>query len=655
MKREQSYLFLAVCILLIIASFGVLIPWLGFYSNDWLILFANRYPTSQITSTLSQLNMIRPGAAYQVLIAFINTNPVIWQILTLMLRLGAIFSFWIWLGTLWPAKKKEITWAALIMLVYPAFSYHSLAVSNSLIWLSLGSFFISNTVMLWSLRKPGSRITWLSAGLLAQALAYLTIPILAIFEFIRIAVLWYANDDIPKDTVRFREVIRQWLPYAASVTVILLFRFWMAIKEKQELGPGIIATEFSKLQSMVSSAITLFFGSWAKTIEPSQIQLTDRFFLISLLISILAAVIIGLFLKKMNFEIASRDYQHEAQYQIIRLGILFIIIGFLLMIWNFRIFDWAPQQDLAILTCICGASLLIVVAIDRVIDNEGRKILLVSLLVGIGVGYQLRNANVYRWDWIDQTRFYWQLHWRAPAILPATLVLTDQENFEGEILPTAVALNLSSSKGDREPNYWLADISGGAYGGSGLSMEKVSGLLADHQKAGAIVISYQPSRGHCLWVLSPVDVERMEISKSIRSIVPVSDLDRILASPEPGKGFLNSIFKREPDHTWCYYYQKAELARQFEDWQTIRTLAKEVHQQKFEPNNLQEWSPFLEAYLRTNDWSKVQELGDQIYQANPTNSTWLCGLISTQLLQKEVEEQNQAQLRIISDKYFCND
>jgi hypothetical protein len=60
-----------------------------------------------------------------------------------------------------------------------------------------------------------------------------------------------------------------------------------------------------------------------------------------------------------------------------------------------------------------------------------------------------------------------------------------------------------------------------------------------------------------------------------------------------------SIFGLEPEHTWCYYFEKAELASQYEDWEEVIRLMEEAKVQGFAPAEMKEFLPLLDAYLQT--------------------------------------------------------
>jgi hypothetical protein len=68
------------------------------------------------------------------------------------------------------------------------------------------------------------------------------------------------------------------------------------------------------------------------------------------------------------------------------------------------------------------------------------------------------------------------------------------------------------------------------------------------------------------------------------------------------------VFGPEPEYDWCYYYQKAALARQRGDWDAVLTLGNDALNKGLAPAELIEWMPFLQAYARAGDIDRLVEL-----------------------------------------------
>jgi hypothetical protein len=97
-----------------------------------------------------------------------------------------------------------------------------------------------------------------------------------------------------------------------------------------------------------------------------------------------------------------------------------------------------------------------------------------------------------------------------------------------------------------------------------------------------------------------IDGKQPELSENdraeIKLIASVSRIDGILldgtAQIPPA-----SIFGDEPTHEWCYYYQKASLARQQGDWQSVAALGDKALAEGFYPSDKIEWLPFMQANI----------------------------------------------------------
>jgi hypothetical protein len=103
---------------------------------------------------------------------------------------------------------------------------------------------------------------------------------------------------------------------------------------------------------------------------------------------------------------------------------------------------------------------------------------------------------------------------------------------------------------------------------------------------------------------------------------PYSNIDQIdvdATAHQPESVF----FGNEPAHNWCYYYEKASLARQKGDWQEVARLGKEAAALKYQPADLTEWMPFLEAYANTGQTDLVKQTASSI-QKDPAITFSLC-------------------------------
>jgi hypothetical protein len=106
-------------------------------------------------------------------------------------------------------------------------------------------------------------------------------------------------------------------------------------------------------------------------------------------------------------------------------------------------------------------------------------------------------------------------------------------------------------------------------------------------------------------------------------LIPVSNLSRIIPDPAADPPDPD-IFGPEPARSWCYFFQKADLARQQQDWHTIIDLYQQSRAQGFAPNHGAEYIPFIEAYAQTGNWQKAYELTVDARQTTAGIKKMLC-------------------------------
>jgi hypothetical protein len=138
--------------------------------------------------------------------------------------------------------------------------------------------------------------------------------------------------------------------------------------------------------------------------------------------------------------------------------------------------------------------------------------------------------------------------------------------------------------------------------------------------ASSLIVSL-PGASSCLHVYDGQNIEFSAFEDPlIRLIAQVSRLDLIdLTSPEHTPPAI--IFGSEPAHDWCYYYQKASLARQRGDWETVLALDKEAARLGLTPTDVSEWMPFYEARFRTGNMAEANQIAADICAPTPLSSS----------------------------------
>jgi hypothetical protein len=93
-------------------------------------------------------------------------------------------------------------------------------------------------------------------------------------------------------------------------------------------------------------------------------------------------------------------------------------------------------------------------------------------------------------------------------------------------------------------------------------------------------------------------VQQVAQNSRVDQIVPMGK------SPTPP----SAIFGSEPEHDWCYFYQKASLARQTGNWEEIGRLYDQVRSLGLDANDASEMIPFFEGLVNLGRYEDAKAL-----------------------------------------------
>jgi hypothetical protein len=130
----------------------------------------------------------------------------------------------------------------------------------------------------------------------------------------------------------------------------------------------------------------------------------------------------------------------------------------------------------------------------------------------------------------------------------------------------------------------------------------------------AVAFYYDPPA--CLRLLDPhLDANNrfIQVESLMREASALSNSAQILTS---STAIMPAIYHPEPEHGWCYYFQKADLARQQGDWDEVVKLGNTAFKLEDHPNNPVERFVFIEGYAHVGDWEHAIKLSRESYQVS---------------------------------------
>jgi hypothetical protein len=123
----------------------------------------------------------------------------------------------------------------------------------------------------------------------------------------------------------------------------------------------------------------------------------------------------------------------------------------------------------------------------------------------------------------------------------------------------------------------------------------------------AVVLVTAP--GTCLQVLDPRrDATRADLPEYARRSLSLSRPELLLPAAADPAAPPVEFFGPEPEHKWCYYYEKAALAAQQDDWDTVNALRQEAAGLGYKPLQASEYLIFVRGALRTYNWPDARQL-----------------------------------------------
>jgi hypothetical protein len=328
-----------------------------------------------------------------------------------------------------------------------------------------------------------------------------------------------------------------------------------------------------------------------------------------------------------------------------------ILVGVFLLLasgWPFWFVDLPVNTDLNSgsrfgISFMLGSALLLVGLIDGLGMRNVLKVALVAVLAGLAVGFHFLDSDFYREVNRTQASFFQELVWRVPGLKPGTLVLTN--SFEEHVLSgdnsLTAALNwIYEPYPPYSLQYMLFYLPTRIQTGNlaslepGTPVEKVFRTALFTGSTDHALVIYYPYP-QCLRVLDPEahqDLPRpVDMPREIKAAISISNLNQVLTRPDQAATLPTALFKYHPaEGSWCYFYEKAELARQQGDWGKVVVLARQALDREAKFQTTWELLPFIEGYARSGQPEEARRLTMKARRLHPdgraVTSELLCSL-----------------------------
>jgi len=614
--KNETVIATLLIFLTTVITYGIDIPKLGYYYDDWYMLWSGQARGAE--SIISLFSTDRPflGIVYSYVYRLLGDKIINWHLYALLWRfIGGIAFFWI-LRLIWPKQKYITTLMTILFIVYPGFLSQPDANTKQNHLYGFGTGLLSIAFMLQAL-KTNSRIGKILCSLTS---IILTANYLFIYEYMiglegmRLVLLGFIlfQNGFPKVGIVLKDVIKKWWPYPLVITGFLYWRLFIFEGSRNATDAGQLSLSYRS--DLLNMSLRLVFETlkdfldttvFAWFVQP--FQLYTRADYIGLVQSFLVAgIVIGLaWFYSILFKKWWGDEFHESDTptltkNFVWLGVFTTLSAITPVILSAREFNPTDAYKSYGLHPI-GGVILLTTGVILMLQPNFRKWGLLAL-IGVSVSTQLLNTLNWARYWDYQRETWWQLTWRAPNIKSNTLIMayysvdfSFQQDYEiwGPVnliyRPGPAKIPLISAEvlnNDTALNILRGDI-------LGRGMRDFS-LRRDFTK---LLLISLPSKDSCIHVIDgTLPIYSEYESLLIRRVGAYSVMKRIETD---GKNPIPplAIFGSEPAHNWCYYYQKVSFARQIGNWGEIGQLYDKAVTLNLSTNDKSELFPFLEGLV----------------------------------------------------------
>lgn len=632
---EKPWFYPMALLLMAFVTYGHALTSLGYYWSDWEVVFFTRLAPSLQFGYYAE---DRPFPwAYELIHFLAGSRPIGWQIATLLLRWAGTLFFVYAMILFWPDYRRQIHWLGALLLVYPGFVQQTQSAAFSRHIMTLFLFALSLYLMALAIRRPKlARLLFpLSWG--ATFLHLFTIEYFSGIEFIRPVLIWALVADGNKtDSRLLRKVAVFSLPYLLVTGFFFWLRFvyfpdaFQTFARFDDIGSTMGGFQVSFIGTLLNffntGALDLLYSTlqvWLNSITGfGDFTFQRRIAWFAFGLGALFAFAFSFFYDTKEEETSNRS----SPVSVILVGLL-LFVASALPVWAIgKEVSTGGWNERFALAPMFGASLMVVGLVLLFVRPAGQKWVLGFLLM-FSVATQTWIVNEYRRDWATQRDYYWQLYWRAPALKPGTAVFSFEypSRMITHHMDATWAVNVlyHFQAQDGMIPYMFINPEKEFYFQPDMAIrQRARNLVFSGNTSDVVAILHQTGNS-CLRILDPVYLHDPLLHEGHDRLIPLSNPSRIIAEPAPVPPDTD-IFGPEPAHTWCYYFQKADLARQAEDWGEVIELYDQTQRLGIEPGYGAEYIPFIEAYARMGDWQKAYDLTVAADALTPSHKRMLC-------------------------------
>ena len=660
-------------ILLLVISALVYLPNIGkltYFKDDWYYIYDGIRAGAKVFHEMFRIDRPARGYFFELYFSVFGPNPLPYHISAFLWRgLSAIGALWVF-NILWPKERKFAFLGALLFAIYPGYFWWISAIEYQpmIASLALQVFSIALTLKAIQSQNRIAKITYLASAILT-GWVYIALVDYAIgmevFRFLCVYLLVNRDGRIGV-WKRLFIAVKAW---AWSSLIPLGFLFWRIflftnVRKATDIGGQLSVF----LGNPVSTTIDWFFQLYNSLLNLSVLAWIDQFpaFLqgmrlrdiaFGLLFAGVAVLLVVFAERQIKPSGESKDGnsdQDQVRKEALLLGGVGMIFGVLPVIMANRYVNITGFSHYGLPVSLAAAVFLIGF-LNTLSLRRTRVFALYAVIAAASLAHYGISINAVTEE-VALQKFWWQVSWRIPMLQPGTtLVIQYPLSGMGDdgygVMEAANVIYFPKPTGQIPVHYPVAGLT--------LNSETLSDILNGEQYKqtqyrshtidfdyGNLLIISQPTLTSCVHVIDgnqplistydPVNVTLAAPSSKIKNVI--ADASPVLP-PE-------YIFGREPEHSWCYYFQKADLASQLGNWDDAVALGEEAIRLELSPEDRSEWLPFLKAYAITGNAGRLTQMAKRVIGDRPLRQQ-ACDMLT------DIQEPLTPEVKQVIDMDYC--
>ncbi len=435
--KNETFVAALLILLTTVITYGVSIPKLGYYHDDWFVLWSGQARGAQSIIPLFSTDRPFMGVVYSFVYRLLGDTPINWHLYALLWRLiGGLAFFWI-LRLLWPNQKYTTTLMTVLFIIYPGFLSEPNANTKQNHLYGFGTALLSIALMLQAMKtnQRGWKIFCSLLSLILTANYLFIYEYMIGFEGTRLILMGYVLYQEGFKDIRSlaREIIKRAWPYWIVTAGFLYWRIFIFEGSRNATDvSGLAGSYLSNFRYMSIRVILETAKDFLDTtvfawfVEPYQLLSLAPYsnLAFALLIAGLVAALVLLYMFLFKKWWGADDNEAETprlMKDFIWMGALIVLCAIVPVILSDRQVELYDPYKSYGLHPIPGV-VLFVVGLVFMLQPKFRRLILIAL-IGISVSTQILNADYWAQYWKIQREMWWQMTWRAPDIKADTLVM----------------------------------------------------------------------------------------------------------------------------------------------------------------------------------------------------------------------------------------